>query len=814
MHDHEVLKELALDLAWSWRHGGDKIWQQLDPLLWEKTHNAWVILQTVSREKLDQVLKDPSFLEMVDRFNRTRKEEAATRSWFQEKFPQSPLNCVAYFSMEFMLSEALPIYSGGLGNVAGDQLKSANDLGVPVVGVSLLYQQGYFRQTINAKGEQVALYPYNDPGQLPISPLRKKDGEWLRMEIPLSGQKIHVRTWEVRVGRTKLYLLDTNDAANTPVQRGITSELYGGDRELRLVQELVLGIGGWHLLEALGIKPQVCHLNEGHAAFAILERAKSFMLENHVSFEVALNATRAGNHFTTHTAVAAGFDYFSPALIEQYLGKYAEEKLQISLENLLALGRRNPQDSEEYFNMANLAIRGSGTINGVSQLHGKVSRDLFQPLFPNYPAEEVPVEALTNGVHMRSWDSPMSDQLWTEVCGKRRWHGETQAMEDKIRALPDQRIWQMRTSARAALIDYANRRLQNQLIARGAPPEESLLDPNILTLGFARRFATYKRPNLLLSDPNRFLSILTNPSRPMQLILAGKAHPADLPGQTLIKEWMQFIFDNPEARKHVIFLSDYDMLLTEQLVQGVDVWVNTPRRPWEASGTSGMKVLVNGGINLSELDGWWAEAYTPEVGFAIGDGQEHGDDPAWDAKDASALYDVLEHQIGPQFYERDASGMPTTWIKRIRESMAVLTPRFSANRAVTEYTKRFYIPAAIKYQERAKNQGALALEITKWKESLNERWSAIRFGEVKVETQGDQHHFEVQVDLAGLSPKSVRVELYANEQEKVEMQASSPGIYSASVPVRLPASAYTPRILPYFPGVSIPLEADHVHWQK
>lgn len=808
MERYDALEELALDLVWSWSHKGDKIWKHLDPKLWEETHNPWVILQTVSQEKLESSLKDSSFLEVLNYLVKQKEEEAASLSWFQEKYPKAPLNCVAYFSMEFMLSEALPIYSGGLGNVAGDQLKSASDLGVPVIGISLLYQQGYFRQIINSKGEQQALFPYNDPGQLPISPLRKENGEWLRLEIPLPGQSVWLRTWEVKVGRTKLYLLDSNDAANAPIHRGITSELYGGDRELRLKQELVLGIGGWRLLEALGIKPDVCHLNEGHAAFAILERAKSFMQESGVSFEVALNATRAGNHFTTHTAVAAGFDYFSPFLMKQYLGRYAEEQLKIKFEDLLALGRRNPEDPEEYFNMANLAIRGSGAINGVSQLHGAVSRALFQPLFPHFPDEEVPVEAVTNGVHMRSWDSPMADTLWTETCGKDRWHGETKELERKIRAIPDQKIWDLRSSARAALIDYTKRRVKKQLIARGAPPDEieHLLNPNTLTLGFARRFATYKRPNLLLTDPKRFLLILTNPERPVQLILAGKAHPADIPGQALIKAWMQFIFDNPEARAHVVFLSDYDMLLTEQLVQGVDVWVNTPRRPWEACGTSGMKVLVNGGINLSELDGWWAEAYSPDVGWAIGDGQEHNE--AWDVTDANALYELLEKQIVPEFYERNGDKIPMKWINRIRESMARLTPRFSANRAVREYTERFYIPAATKYRERTANNGTLAKEITEWKESLKKHWKDVRFGELKVDTRDGQHHFEVQV----FADIPIKVELYGGENLRTEMAGK--GIYKATVPATLPASSYTPRILPSFPGVSIPLEADYVLWQK
>lgn len=810
---YQALKELALDLAWAWSHGGDRLWQQLDSDLWEQTHNPWVILQTVSKEKLEKVLKDKEFLKVVDHLVQEKKKEAAA-SWFQQKYPNSPLSCVAYFSMEFMLSEALPIYSGGLGNVAGDQLKSANDLGVPVIGISLLYQEGYFHQIINSKGEQQALFPFNDPGQLPISPLRKPSGEWLRLEIALPGISLWLRAWEVQVGRTKLYLLDSNDAANPPIHRGITTQLYGGDKELRLKQELVLGIGGWRVLEAVGLKPEVCHLNEGHAAFAILERAKSLMAEKKVSFEVALNAARSGNHFTTHTAVAAGFDYFSPSLIQQYLGKYAEDQLGIKIEELLALGRRNPQDSEEYFNMANLAIRGSGAINGVSQLHQKVSQKLFQPLFPNFPTEEVPVQSVTNGVHMRSWDSPMADKLWTETCGKGRWHGEIEELEKKMRGIPDQKIWQLRTEARAALIDFANRRVKMQLEARGAPEEAIALNPEVLTLGFARRFATYKRPNLLLSDPNRLLSILSSPTHPVQLIIAGKAHPADIPGQDLIKEWMQFIFDHPEARSHVIFLSDYDMLLTEQLVQGVDVWVNTPRRPWEACGTSGMKVLVNGGLNLSELDGWWAEAYSPEIGWAIGDGQEHGDDPAWDAKEADALYTLLETQIVPEFYERNGQDIPMKWAARIRESMARLTPRFSANRAVREYTERFYIPAAGRYRDRTDSNAAQAREITQWQEELKTHWKDIRFGEVKVETKDGKHHFEVQVHFGGLDPSAIRVELFASDAKKIDMTAAKGGLYRASVGADGPPSSYTPRILPYFPEVSTPLEAQQVLWQK
>src|SRR5664280_1301884 len=624
------------------------------------THNPWVLLQTLSRDRFKNLLSDRAFLNTVNSLIQLKEQANSSRAWFQQNYLKSSLTCIAYFSMEFMLSEALPIYSGGLGNVAGDQLKAASDLGVPVIGIGLLYQQGYFRQEIDKDGAQQALYPYNDPGQLPITPLRKSNGEWLRLEIQLPGYSVWLRTWQVQVGKAKLYLLDTNDLANLPAHRGITSELYGGGPELRLKQELLLGIGGWRLLTALGLKPEVCHLNEGHAAFAVLERARSFMQENAQPFDVALAVTRAGNLFTTHTAVAAGFDRFAPALIEQYLGGYAEKKLGITLHDLLALGRQNPADSSEPFNMAYLAIRGCGAANGVSRLHGKVSRHLFLPLFPHWPEAEVPIGHVTNGVHMPTWDSAPADDLWTEAGGKDRWLGTTETLDQDISRVPDTRLWQFRTAASKSLVEYARQRLSLDLAAGGAPPEEAeaarhLFDPNALTLGFARRFATYKRPNLLLHDPARLLRLLTDSQRPVQLIIAGKAHPADLAGQALIREWVHFI-RRPEARPHAIFLSDYDMLLSEHLVQGVDVWINTPHRPWEASGTSGMKVLVNGGINLSELDGWWAEAYTPEVGWAIGDGQQHDDVAACDAAEAEALYDLLENDVIPSFYTRDERG--------------------------------------------------------------------------------------------------------------------------------------------------------------
>jgi starch phosphorylase len=826
----DSLAELALDMRWSWNHATDKVWRQLDPVLWELTQNPWVVLQTVSRDQLERALADPAFRRNVDDLLRAKRHAAETPAWFQQHYPEAPLSCIAYFSMEFMLSEALPIYSGGLGNVAGDQLKAASDLGVPVVGVGLLYQQGYFRQVIDRNGAQQALFPYNDPGQLPITPLRQANGEWLRLEIALPGYSVWLRAWQVQVGRVKLYLLDSNDAANFPAHRGITSELYGGGPELRLAQELLLGIGGWRLLSALGIHPEVCHLNEGHAAFAVLERARSFMQETAQPFHVALAITRAGNLFTTHTAVAAGFDRFAPALIEQYLGGYAKQKLGITIHDLLALGRQNPNDSSESFTMTYLAIRGSGAVNGVSRLHGKVSRYLFEPLFPHWPQDEIPVGHVTNGVHMPTWDSAAADDLWTKACGKDRWLGRTETLEQDIRSVSDTSLWQFRTAAGKFLVEYARERLSRQLAVSGASPEavegaKHLFDPNVLTLGFARRFATYKRPNLLLHDPERLLRLLTDPQRPVQLILAGKAHPADQSGQALIQEWTNFI-RRPEARPHVIFLSDYDMHLTGHLVQGVDVWINTPRRPWEACGTSGMKVLVNGGINLSELDGWWAEAYTPEVGWALGDGQEHDDDPAWDAIEAEALYAVLEREVIPEFYRRNEQGIPTAWVARMRESMARLTPRFSANRTVQEYTEQHYLPTASAYHERAADKGAFGRQMVDWQHSLEQKWATLRFGEVKVETRGEQHVFDVQVYLNDLDPKGVQVELYAEgvnggspvrqEMKRVcQLTGASGGtIYNAAVLKDRPATDYTARVIPHCDGVAIPLEGAQILWQR
>ena len=824
----DALTDLALDLRWSFNHAADRLWQQLDPELWDLTHNPWVVLQTVSQEKLQSVTANPSFQKLLTDLHREKTLAEDSDAWFQRTHPRSGISTIAYFSMEFMLSEALPIYSGGLGNVAGDQLKAASNLGVPVTGIGLLYQQGYFRQEIDAQGHQQALYPFNDPGQLPIRPVRAANGEWLRLFLPLPGFKLWIRAWQVRVGTAKLYLLDTNDPANPPTYRGIATELYGGGPELRLKQELVLGIGGWRLLRTLGIHPEVCHLNEGHAAFAVLERARSYMEDNDQPFDVALTITRAGNLFTTHTPVEAGFDRFDPSLIEGYLRKYAEDRLSISFGELLALGRRDRQDSSEPFNMAYLAIRGSGAVNGVSKLHGRVSRRIFQVLFPRWPETEVPVTHVTNGVHTPTWDSAEADRLWELACGKNRWHGTLENMEKNVAAVSDSDIWRCRCVSRKVLVDYVRRLYARQLATRGASSDDLaqaalILDDNILTLGFARRFAPYKRPNLLLHDPARLLDILKNREHPVQLVLAGKAHPQDAQGQEMIRQWVEFS-RRPGARSRVVFLSDYDLLMAEHLVQGVDVWVNTPRRPWEASGTSGMKVLVNGGLNLSELDGWWAEAYSPQVGWAIGDGREHGDDPSWDATEAETLYALLEREVVPEFYARDERGIPPRWVARMRASMALLTPTFSTNRAVRQYTDEHYLSAAAAFRQRAENRSLLGADLVAWQADLAKHWPALRFGSATVQQQGEQYVFQVQVFLDALNPDAVEVGLYAEAQEDAApitqpmnrgerlVGATNGFTYSAVVPAVRPAADYTPRLIPQHVGALVPLEAPFILW--
>ena len=822
-----ALAELALDLRWSWSHATDVLWTRIDPELWALTHNPWLILRNISNLKLRALAADADFVALLQGFVEARKQWLASQTWFQTAHPQARLGSVAYFSMEFGLSESLPIYSGGLGILAGDLLKTASDLDVPMTGIGLLWQQGYFRQCMNEQGEQLEFFPYNDPAQLPVQAVQDENGERLRVELPFPGRNVILRVWQVQVGRVRLYLLDSNDPLNTPADRGITAELYGGGSEMRLQQEICLGVGGWSLLRRLGIHPDVCHLNEGHAAFVVLARAWSHMRDHGSDFHSALNATRAGNIFTTHTPVAVGFDRFAPALIERYM-ETARQRFGVSPRSVLALGRENPDDDAELFNMAYLAIRGSVLVNGVSQLHGSVSQQLFQPLFPRWPQHEVPVTHITNGVHVPSWDSAESDRIWTNACGKERWLGELEQLEDQIGGISDQTLWDIRTQCRQHLIGFARDRLKRQYSVRNVPVERieqvpNLLDSNTLTLGFARRFTAYKRPDMLLTDPERLVRILTHPLHPVQLIIAGKAHPKDHTGKAMIRRWSEFIDSRPGLAGHVVFLTDYDMLIAEQMVQGVDLWINTPRRPWEACGTSGMKTLVNGGLNLSELDGWWAEAYAPEFGWSLGDRNEHDSDPAWDAKEASELYRLLEEEVIPLFYlNRDDQGCPSGWVAKMRASMSALTPHFSSNRMLREYVERLYLPAAELYATR--QDTALNQRLCIWQDAIVQHWDRIRFGELRVSEGDAAWQFSVPVYLDDLDADFIAVELFASSpdgspDDRHIMQRGDPLVgavnsytYSIAIPKTLSAGDFTPRIVPAFEGAMVPIEAPHILW--
>lgn len=826
------LAEIALDLRWSWNHGSDALWERIDPDLWRAAGNPWLILQTVSHRRLRGLAEDTEFQRLLEDHLAQRRSWEETPSWFARHRGKEALNGVAYFSMEYGISEALPLYSGGLGILAGDTLKTASDLGVPLVALGLLYQRGYFRQAISADGEQLEYYPYNAPAMLPISPLRDDDGEWLRVRLPLPGRTLLLRCWQARIGRIRLYLLDSNDPQNIPRDRGITGELYGGDLENRLTQELILGVGGWELLEALGMSDavEVCHLNEGHAAFVGIARAAAWAKKHRLSFEAALTVTRASNLFTTHTPVDAAFDRFPHTLMKEYLAPYLSE-WGLSMSRLLQFGEEpNPQWAGQ-FNMAWLAVRTSGAVNGVSHLHARVSRHLFEPLFPRWARAEIPVNHVTNGVHTPTWDSEAADKLWTDVCGPERWREELSGVGESMEQLPAAALWKLRSENRHMLIQALSRIVTDSRRRRGEPEAEvselaKRLDPDALTIGFARRFTAYKRPDLLLHDPERLLKILSDRQRPLQIVVAGKAHPRDEAGKLMIRKWLDFLRQN-ETWGRVVFVEDYDMAIAAKLVQGVDVWLNMPRRPWEASGTSGMKVLVNGGLNLSILDGWWNEAYSPNVGWALGDGHEHPDFEAIDREESEALYHLLEEQIIPSFYERDAEGVPRTWVEQVRASMAQLTPDYSSNRMLREYAENFYLPLAMRFKQRSENDGATGKKIEQWLAFMNQHWPKLRIDQPRFVHEDEEILVEAHAYLDSVDPKDVSVELYADAErhgerpEKIALTLTEPLIgtvsgfrYSTKLKTSRPLEDYTLRIVPVNPDISVPLECGLIIWQR
>jgi starch phosphorylase len=790
-----------------------------------------VVLQTTPRERLESLASDENFLKELAAFVAARQRYFKSPGWFRQTEGSSQLGGVAYFSMEFGLGSALPLYAGGLGVLAGDFLKAASDLDVPIVGIGLLYQEGYFRQLIDASGMQQEFYPYNEPAAMPIEPVILPGGGWLRIALELPGRIVQLRVWQATVGRVKLYLLDSNDALNSAPDRGITAKLYGGGTEIRLMQEIVLGVGGWRVVEALHPETEICHVNEGHAAFAIIERARHVAVKENIDFWDALWATRAGNVFTTHTPVAAGFDQFHASLLRKYL-PYVEGVLAgrgVELEDVLALGRLDARNSDEPFNMAYLALRGSALCIAVSRLHGEFSRRIFQPLFPRWPSCEVPVTHITNGVHVPTWDSAEADRIWTEACGKERWRSPATDHRESMSSVSDEVLWAMRGKGRERAILLARKRLATHLRERGYDAQsilsaDTVLDANVLTLGFARRFTEYKRPNLLLRDPDRLGRLLLDHQRPVQILVAGKAHPADLAGKQMIREWLDFA-SQPRFRRHVVFLEDYDIDLAQELVQGVDVWINTPRRPWEACGTSGMKVLVNGGLNCSILDGWWAEAYDPEVGWAIGDAQG-GPVEEIDAGDAASLYDMLESSIVPQFYDRDVEGLPRRWLQRIRNCMCSLTPTFSSARMIRDYVEKAYLPLSQAVRARQKDHCASAKALNAWCRTLYSQWPTLHLGQPTMTQSDEMWHFVVPVYLSEIPPASVRVELFADVTAEHEPEViilhqdrAIPGtangyLYAGAATTARPVNDYTVRVVPYHPDANLPTELPLIAWQR
>jgi starch phosphorylase len=833
-----ALRVLALDLRWTWSHEHDAFWERIDPRLWRRTRNPWSVLQSASARRLERLAADVAFRQQLADLMAARQNHVERPGWFVTSHGRAALGGVAYLSMEFGLGAALPLYAGGLGILAGDFLKTASDLDVPVVGIGLLYQEGYFRQMIDAEGMQQELYPNNDPAMMPVEPVLLGEGGWLRIRLRLPGRTLHLRVWQATVGRVKLYLLDSNDLLNSPADRGITAKLYAGGSEARLMQEIVLGVGGWRVVEALHPETEICHINEGHAAFAVVERARHFAEKAKLGFWEALWATRAGNVFTTHTPVAAGFDSFSSGLLRKYLPilrRYlpvAEGRSDgggLALNDILGLGRIDPQNADEPFNMAYLALRGSALCLGVSRLHGEFSRRIFQPLFARWPACEIPIGHITNGVHIPTWDSIEADRIWTESCGKERWRSMPDYLGEQIACVSDDELWTMRGKERQHLVGFVRRHLATQLRERGFDPElvreaDRALDPNVLTIGFARRFTGYKRPSLLLRDPVRLDRLLLNERQPIQLVVAGKAHPDDTEGKSMIRAWND-LARQPRYRRRVVFLEDYDIALAQELVQGVDVWINTPRRPWEACGTSGMKVLVNGGLNCSVLDGWWDEAYQPEAGWSIGDGRG-GDAVEVDARDAASLYDTLERRIIPEFYDRDAAGLPRAWLDRIRRSMSTLTPAFGSTRMVREYVEKAYLPLAKAQRARLADGCALAKAMREWSDKLQRHWSSLHAGEPTVVGADGRWRFSVAVFGGDLPLEAVRVELFADERHDASAEVVTlhqehaiPGttnghIYAGEVAAIRPAEDYTVRIVPYHPAAHIPMELPLIAWQR
>ncbi len=766
------LRELAYNLRWSWDHDTINLFRRLDRDLWESTgHNPVWMLGLIEQSRLEALCDDLAFMAQ---FHRVCRDFDAymndTDTWYSQHHEPASKPFIAYFSMEFGLTECLQNYSGGLGVLSGDHLKSASDLGIPLVGMGLLYQEGYFRQYLNADGYQQESYPINDYANLPVTLQLDANGHPLMIDVPMPGRKLFAQIWKVQVGRVTLYLLDTNISQNTLEEdRNLTDRLYGGDRRTRIRQEILMGIGGIRTLEALDLRPKICHMNEGHSAFLALERARQFMNENDVTFWQAKEITASANIFTTHTPVPAGLERFGFDLIDEHFTDYFRE-LGLNRNEFIDLGREHMGDYE-LFSMPVLAIKMSAKTNGVAELHGVVSRHLWQWMYPGVPEHEIPVTSVTNGIHVETWISNEMGELLDRYLNP-RWRNEEWDAEvwQDIDTIPDTELWRTHERRRERLIAFTRGRLRTQLQRRGAPQHEveqadEVLDPDALTIGFARRFATYKRATLILRDIERLKAMVNNAERPVQFIFAGKAHPHDTGGKELIRQIINTA-RTPDFRHRMVFLEDYDMQVARYLVQGVDVWMNTPRRPKEASGTSGMKVIYNGGLNFSILDGWWAEGYKPSVGWAIGNGEEYPE-YEWDHQDfveSEALYNILENDIIPLYYDRSRDNLPREWVGRVKNAMRELAPFFCTDRMVQEYTDLMYVPCYRLASSLTTPTPEKGLAYAAWRSKIGEAWRNVSVQKVEVpESQlkvGADLTVKATVHLGQLTPNDVQVQLF------------------------------------------------------
>ena len=826
------LHDLAFNLRWSWDERTRDLFRWVDPQIWELTfHDPVRLLSLVGRNRLEALAADPGFMGFLSEMRDELHRYLSADRWFQNR-GESPLRAVAYFSPEFGIAEALPQYSGGLGVLAGDHLKASSSLGLPLTGVGLMYRQGYFRQHLNADGWQEERYPVLDPHSMALRLV-----ENAVVEVDLAGERLTAQIWLAQVGRIRLYLLDADVEANSDELRAVTDRLYGGETEHRLRQEILLGIGGVRALEAVGAETQVFHTNEGHAGFLGLERIRRLMTEGGLSWTEAIEAVRAATIFTTHTPVPAGIDRFSRPMMERYFSRWASEA-GVSIDTLMRIGHFPDEPVDAPFNMAVMGLRLAGQSNGVSRLHGRTSREMFQALWPTVPAEEAPISSVTNGVHGRTWVSSEMDDLlskyvspaWDEA-GPEEWSGIVQARDDEV--------WRVREQGREALVTVVRERLKRSLILGGAPESDAawtdgVLDPRYLIVGFARRFASYKRATLLLSQPDRLRALLLDELHPLQLVFAGKAHPADEIGKEMISRIVRFSRD-PSVRHRIAFVEDYDISVARTLTQGSDVWLNTPRRPMEASGTSGEKAALNGALNCSILDGWWDEMFNGRNGWALSSAESYQDLNRRDEVEAENLFEILERQIIPLYYERRGERFHREWVHRIKESLASLGPKVQASRMVRDYVETMYEPIAARADRMSQDGHRRTRDLALWKQRVVAAWPGVAVVAVDADAAqttvdlGGTREVTAQVVLGGLGADDVDVQLIhgqvavndeLTDTETISMKLieapsgpGSPLTYSGRFTCdQAGRHGYTVRIIPSHPDLAFPVELGCISW--